>query len=192
MKGYVLDYINENEFKKEKEDNILKGSARSIPGFNIMDAFKKLDKYFITYGGHALAAGCSIKESDFDAFNTEFNQLVASSKIEKVEPNAIKISINDINKENYELIKSFSPFGEEFPSPLLLLENIKVNSLRYSKTNEHIMTTIGFGTRIVGFSLSKEYMNKYNFVDLFGSMKYSTFNGYGNVDFVIKNIEEKI
>lgn len=175
-------------FAMSKDKDILKGSARSIPGFNIMDAFKKLDKYFITYGGHALAAGCSIKASDFDAFYTEFNHLVSQSNIESPVEKTIAISINDINKENFELIKSFSPFGEGFPAPILLLERIKVNALRYSKTYEHIMTNIGFGTRIVGFNLSKNHMSQYSYVNMSGTLKYSTFNGYTNVDFVIKDI----
>ena len=177
-------------FSKNSEGNILKGSARSVPGFNIVETFRKLDKYFLTYGGHSLAAGCSIKESDFDKFYADFMLEASKYNFDKAEEKTIDITINDINKENYELIKSFSPFGEGFPAPNLLLENIKVNALRYSKNNLHIMTNIGFKTRIVGFNLSKEMMSKYSYINIVGNLKYSTFNGNSNIDFVIKNIKE--
>ena len=54
----------------------------------------------------------------------------------------IDITINDINKENYELVKSFSPFGEENVAPNLLLKNIKVSALTYSKTKEHTVLLV--------------------------------------------------
>lgn len=176
-------------FSKSSDSDILKGSARSIPGFNIIEAFRKFDKYFLTYGGHSLAAGCSLKASDYDKFYTEFMLEASKYSFDRAEEETIDISINDINKENYELIKSFSPFGEGFPAPNLLLNNIKVNALRYSKNNLHIMTNIGFGTRIVGFNFSKDMMSKYSYISAIGNLKYSTFNGYSNIDFVIKNIK---
>ena len=51
-----------------------KASARSIPGFNIIDAIRNLDKLTIEAGGHPMAAGFSIKTSNIDKFAKEFEK----------------------------------------------------------------------------------------------------------------------
>jgi single-stranded-DNA-specific exonuclease len=54
------------------QDGLLKGSGRSIPGFHLRDALDLISKrhpgLFKKFGGHAMAAGCTIAEEDFDRF----------------------------------------------------------------------------------------------------------------------------
>ena len=54
-------------------DGMLKGSGRSIPGFHLRDALDLVTKrhpgLLRRFGGHAMAAGCTIAEADFDAFD---------------------------------------------------------------------------------------------------------------------------
>ncbi len=63
------------------QDGLLKGSGRSIQGFHLRDALdlvsKRHDGVLKKFGGHAMAAGCTVAAEDFDTFNTAF-QLVAS------------------------------------------------------------------------------------------------------------------
>lgn len=57
------------------QDGLLKGSGRSIPGFHLRDALDLLGKrhpgLLKRFGGHAMAAGCTIAEEDFDTFEAE-------------------------------------------------------------------------------------------------------------------------
>jgi single-stranded-DNA-specific exonuclease len=57
------------------QDGLLKGSGRSIPGFHLRDALDLIGKrhpgLLKRFGGHAMAAGCTIAEEDFDAFEAE-------------------------------------------------------------------------------------------------------------------------
>jgi single-stranded-DNA-specific exonuclease len=61
---------------------ILKGSGRSIKGLHLRDALDLLSKrhpdLLIKFGGHAMAAGLSIEEKNFERFNTEFESIVSS------------------------------------------------------------------------------------------------------------------
>jgi single-stranded-DNA-specific exonuclease len=63
------------------QDGLLKGSGRSIQGFHLRDALdlvsKRHDGVLKKFGGHAMAAGCTVAPEDFETFNTAF-QLVAS------------------------------------------------------------------------------------------------------------------
>ena len=60
-------------------DGMLKGSGRSIPGFHLRDALdlmaKRCPALLRRFGGHAMAAGCSIDEAQFDAFGSALRQV---------------------------------------------------------------------------------------------------------------------
>ncbi len=57
-------------------DGLLKGSGRSIPGFHLRDALdlvaKRHPTVLVRFGGHAMAAGCTLAADDFDTFSQAF------------------------------------------------------------------------------------------------------------------------
>ncbi len=61
------------------QDGSLKGSGRSIPGFHLRDALdlvaKRQPGVLKRFGGHAMAAGCTINEADLAAFDAAFQQV---------------------------------------------------------------------------------------------------------------------
>ncbi|MCR5184958.1 MAG: DHH family phosphoesterase [Bacilli bacterium] len=174
----------------EKEKGVYKGSARAPLGFNIVDAFNYAKQYTIVAGGHASAGGCSIKEEDIDGFTKKFKEYADTHPIEHIEKDYIELKLTEITKDNYKIIESFSPFGESWPRPELLLNSISTKSLYFSKTGEHIFTQVGYGGRLVGFYFGMEEVKKYPFIDLVGNLRLNTFRGYTNVEFLIKEIKQ--
>lgn len=63
-------------FAPASDGNLIKGSGRSIPGFHLRDALDLISKHAPTlidkFGGHAMAAGLSIRTDDFEAFTKAF------------------------------------------------------------------------------------------------------------------------
>src|SRR4029453_14807835 len=61
------------------QDGRLKGSGRSIPGFHLRDALDLVSKrhpgVLKKFGGHAMAAGCTLAEEDFDTFDQAFQRV---------------------------------------------------------------------------------------------------------------------
>ena len=61
------------------QDGSLKGSGRSIPGFHLRDALDLVSKrhpgVLKKFGGHAMAAGCTLAEEDFDTFDEAFQRV---------------------------------------------------------------------------------------------------------------------
>ena len=61
------------------QDGLLKGSGRSIPGFHLRDALDLLSKrhpeVLKRFGGHAMAAGCTLEERHFGSFDSAFQQI---------------------------------------------------------------------------------------------------------------------
>lgn len=171
---------------------ILKGSCRAPNGFNVVDAFLAMGDIMVTAGGHAMAGGCSIKKENFELFKAKFKEFARVTPLKVEEKEEIDISITDITFENYEILKSFSPFGENWNAPTFTLPKIRTSSLNFSKNLEHIMTFIGQGVKLTGFYISKEEITKYKFANLSGKFRTSTYRGYTSLEFLITSYKENI
>ena len=200
QKEGVIGLIANNLVKKYHKPTIIfaldqsgayyKGSCRSPKGFNVVDAFNNLAPYLEASGGHAMAGGCTVKKKNFEAFKERFIALAETATFDDDSGVSIPFFINEINRESYDLINSFSPFGENWPAPHLALSRIRVASLAYSKDKQHILTNIGNSARLTGFYFSKEKMDAYQYVDLIGTLRLSTYFNKTTIEFLINEINE--
>ena len=177
-------------FALDQTGEFYKGSCRAPEGFNVVDAFNQLSPLLDNFGGHAMAGGCTIKKENYEAFRKAFIDIAAKTEIKKDNVTAIPLLINEITQENYDLVKTFSPFGESWPSPQFSLARIRVASLMYSRDLNHILTGIGNSARITGFYFSKEAMSHYQFVNMIGTLRLSTYFNRTTVEFLVNQIDE--
>lgn len=104
----------------------MKGSARSIPGLNIRDALANVDKNYpgliVKFGGHAMAAGITLKPSNFEAFRTAFieevHQHIDWSCCEGELLSDGPLETSDMTLSLAQLIQDSGPWGQLFPEPL--------------------------------------------------------------------------
>ena len=178
---FTVDSLNEK---------VLKGSGRSLNNFSLSDAFMTLDHLTLTHGGHSGAAGISIEADKLDEFRIAINEYAKHQGVEKVEKKEVPFSINEINKESLDLIESFAPFGQEWPEPRLTIKHVKVDELKYAKNDQMIRTPISRLSALVGFSISKEKIANYTFIDMYGCLKANTYFSKDGVDFHISEVEE--
>ena len=109
-------------FAKGQHDE-LKASARSVMGLNIRDLLAAIDlKYpglMLKFGGHAMAAGLSIRCPDFSKFKHAFEEMLALHAIEI--DNTIysdgQLELKDFNLKTAMLINQAGPWGQLFPEP---------------------------------------------------------------------------
>lgn len=172
------------------DSNLLKGSCRTKKGMDVIKTFSKLNDLIIASGGHELAGGLTIKKDDFELFKKRFLELSSKVIINDENQKYIDFGITDLSFDSLELIKSFSPFGEEWKEPKFKIKRIKTSSLTYSKDGKHIVSTIGMSTRLVGFNFSNEYVNKFDFIDIVGKLKVTYFRNQKNLEFSISEIFE--
>ena len=107
------------------QDGELKGSGRSIPGLHLKDALELLARHapslMLRFGGHAMAAGLTIREENLAAFRTAFATVAASL----LEPADLERRIDtdgalvpaDISLESARLLAG-EVWGQGFPAPL--------------------------------------------------------------------------
>ena len=127
-------------------DGVAKGSARSIPGFNIYEALQNCEDVLLQFGGHEAAAGLAVELEKLDEFKTKFNEILKScmSKADVTpELNAdIKISFSEISPKFIRILDQFAPFGPGNMRPFFLSEDVTVvNPPRVVGTN-HIVTSL--------------------------------------------------
>jgi len=105
-------------FARVSEDE-LKGSARSIPGVHIRDALDLLAKRYpqllSKFGGHAMAAGMSIKESHYEAFRLAFDVIISEwvtpEQLEAVSWTDGPLAPEDFSLSFAEQVRLSGPWG---------------------------------------------------------------------------------
>jgi single-stranded-DNA-specific exonuclease len=108
------------------DNNELKGSARSVPDLNIRDVLAAIDKdhpgLIIKFGGHAMAAGLSIKIESLDAFRDallhEVNKHLELSQCEGELLTDGPLQPEEFSIETAQIIQQAGPWGQQFSEPV--------------------------------------------------------------------------
>ena len=129
------------------EEGIATASCRSIEGFNMIEALNSMKELFVKYGGHAGAAGFSIKIENIDEFSRRINEYAKKNIPESSLIKPVKLDITiPAYKISYDFIDKISllePFGFGNPSPLFALNNCEVSGLRpIGKEKTHTMFNV--------------------------------------------------
>ncbi|WP_202941160.1 single-stranded-DNA-specific exonuclease RecJ [Alteromonas macleodii] len=129
--GIVAGRLKEKYLKPviafaHQDDEIIKGSARSIPGVHIRDVLDEVNTRYPgvieKFGGHAMAAGLSLPVAKLQDFERAFVD-IARAHMEKLDGNHALLSDGDLSSEELclpfaHLLRQAGPFGQGFESPL--------------------------------------------------------------------------
>ena len=200
--GIVASKVTDMYFKPTIlicfDEDIGKGSGRSIPGFDLHEALMKCGKNLEKFGGHSMAVGVTIKKEKFEEFKSELEKYASKCNIGDIVPIInidSELSLKEINLENVRELKIFEPFGEGNTVPLFLFKNLKINSIRSLSEGKHLKLTLkedNFMIDAIGFNIG-ELAEKYcldDKVDIVGSLDINSFNGNDSVQIVIKDIRK--
>jgi single-stranded-DNA-specific exonuclease len=111
------------------------GSLRSIPGLNIIEVVEQCGGLLEKFGGHAQAAGLTVKNKNLPAFRERFDALVHELLPERVtEPEQhidIRIEPGHLSMDFLSDILAFAPFGHGNPEPVFLMEDLLIENVRF-------------------------------------------------------------
>ncbi len=110
----------------DANESEIKGSARSVAGLHIRDALDAIaarhPHLLQKFGGHAMAAGLTLKREDFAEFCALFEQEVRlcldESDLEAVLVSDGELAVQELNLDVAELLRAAGPWGQRFPEPL--------------------------------------------------------------------------
>lgn len=136
--GLVASRLAEHTYRPtiimEKGEHESRGSCRSIPEFHITDALDQVADLLVRHGGHAQAAGFTIKNENLPEFTSRMTAIAEGELCERDLRPALtidaEINLRDIDWAFFEYLAQLEPTGTENPTPLLLSRGVKVVSHR--------------------------------------------------------------
>jgi single-stranded-DNA-specific exonuclease len=118
----------------ERGEEQSRGSARSVPGFSIIEALTGCKDLFVRFGGHAAAAGFTIENSNLAALEQHLLGTAAGSLSDEMLQPAITIDatvdLNDVSWTLQEELAQLEPFGQANPQPTLVSSGVEVVDAR--------------------------------------------------------------
>jgi len=193
----VKDYFDKPCFVLTNSGNILKGSARSTSNFNIgkyiQNAVKS--KILLGGGGHNLAAGVSLKQTELVNFKTYINNQYNKKKYLTKNTYLSILSFNSINNQFFESLEKLGPFGNENPQPIFLIKDIKFTKQKIIK-DKFIKCFIKKGVKLIksiSFNhlkskISYQILNYKNNLDVLVKVKINNWNNKKNIELEIIDI----
>ncbi len=131
------------------------GSARSIDGFSIHEAFAACSEHLTKWGGHAMAAGLRLDANHVEAFRNAMleyvNARLTPEDLTAIVEVDLPCAMEDVSLEVFEQLRRLAPFGRGNPTPVLMLRNVRLTHapMRMGQRGRHLSLTLGDHQRAV-------------------------------------------
>lgn len=137
--GKLVDEFYRPTIVLHLDGETARGSARSIPEFNILDALIECQDLFRSFGGHSLAAGFIMSSANLDQLYQRLLE-IAARKLEGVDlcPTLMidaEIPLSALGGETYRILSKLAPFGQANQIPTFLARKVKVMDSRLIGNN---------------------------------------------------------
>lgn len=183
------------------EDGIhIKGSARSIDGIHIRDAIEQVAEQYphlvSHFGGHAAAAGLTLKKENFAEFKQVFEALIATMDADLFTATLWtdgELSASAFQIETVDILQHLSPWGQKFPPPIF--EGIfKIMDYRWLK-DVHLKLRVALENGQVIDAIAFNAADKYDFdpmknTRLVYELDKNVFNGNVSLQMRIIHLEQ--
>ncbi len=175
-----------------------KGSARSIPEFHITEALDQCADLLVRYGGHAAAAGFTLKNENLPAFQERLLQ-VAQQNLEVMHLRPIvtvdaEVNLRGVKPVLVEAITALQPFGYGNPTPCFLTRNLKIKAIKaIGQESQHLRLVLHdgkHGWKAVAFRQGY-WANKLRLeqqIDVVYSLEFNEWNGERQMQLEIKDL----
>ena len=183
------------------EDGIhIKGSARSIEGIHIRDLIEQVAERYphlvSHFGGHAAAAGLTLRKENFDEFKTVFTQCIAEMDedlFQAVLWTDGQLEHSDLHLSTLDYIEQLGPWGQKFPFPQFE-GRFNVIDSRWLK-DQHLKLKLASGQQSID-AIAFNAIDRFKFdpalgyVDLVYTLERNVFNGNTSLQLHIVHLKQ--
>lgn len=159
--GLVAGKLTERLYRPavviEQAEYESRGSARSIPEFDISAALDSVKHFLVRYGGHTRAAGFTVRTEQIPAFSQALTELAArsfSQLQEELQPTLTvdaEVTLEQLNWGVLEHFARLEPTGQENPAPVLYARHVRVREARRIGGDKHIKFMVDQGGKEAAF-----------------------------------------
>jgi len=197
--GLVASRITEEFYRPSiviaLDENESKGSARSISAFHITQALDTCKDLLVKHGGHAAAAGLTIKNENIDALREALNHIAQEQLTDEDWIPALKIdgtlSLPQVNGETWALLEGLQPFGMGNPTPTFVSHNAQLREARpVGSERPALKLKLSDGRAVwdaiyFGEVASERLTAR---IDVVYTMQSRTWNGQDRLELVVKDL----
>jgi single-stranded-DNA-specific exonuclease len=181
--GRLVDEFYRPVIVLNLDSDSVKGSARSIPEFDIVTALAECQELLTQFGGHSRAAGFVTPRANLEQLNHRLLEIAARQLADvDLRPTlAIDavIPLSALGKEIYRVISALEPFGQANQPPVFLSQKVKVvDSRAVGGTGKHLKLKLRDGQVIwdaIAFDLAERQLSTY--LDIVYNLEADSWNG---------------
>ena len=175
------------------DGDVCTASLRSPTAYNITAGLERCKDLLEGFGGHAQAAGCTVKRSNWDALCARLAEdITARTEPDDLLPTLVidaTLDPRDIMLELLEDLERLEPYGQGNREPLFLLQNVQLESLRtVGEDDAHLQCTVG-NLKAIGFRMGHALPLCQQPVDLVCRLQIDTWQGWRKPQLIIVNMQ---
>lgn len=201
--GKIAQEFNRPTAVIQKGEKESKGSFRSIPQINIIEAIEKCSDLLLKFGGHSQAAGISVENGKIEEFYEKLDaeiekELEGKDLFPEIMIDA-ELSSDEADFSLAEELENMKPFGEGNPEPVFVMKKLLVEDVKMLGSGEkHLKFSLRSrieGNRVfsaIAFYLAREFshIKKGDFVDVAFSLQKDEWNGNRRIQFIICDLKK--
>ncbi|WP_138415595.1 single-stranded-DNA-specific exonuclease RecJ [Aquibacillus sediminis] len=181
----------------QPEKQQAKGSARSIPAFDLFSNCMEFRDTFIHFGGHAQAAGMTLTEENIDLLRMKLNQAAASQLTEEDYKQELTIDatveVNELDLTMIQEIQQLAPFGMGNPKPLFHVQAVPSEVRQIGSQKNHLKLNFhqdGSSLDCIGFGMGGlyDYLSPQSTFDAVGELGINEWNGKKKIQLMLKDL----
>ena len=184
------------------DEGIGRGSARTIAGINVFEAIAQCRDSLDAFGGHAAAAGLTIREDRIPEFRARLADVMQGPlSSPAVRPRLVcdaEVEPRGFSPAAVRELGRLGPFGSGNPEPTLVLRNLRIVSARIVGANHLKLAVTGrSGSRLdaIGFkmgSLESRGLSQSQPVDVACTLDINAWNGTERVQLRLKDVRASV
>lgn len=195
--GRLREHFHKPSFVLTRGEQSAKGSGRSIEAYHMYQGLCEVSDLLVKFGGHPMAAGLSIEESDIDEFRRRLNENAKLTEDDFVPQIWIDVPMpfEYVNEKIVDELKGLEPFGQGNEKPLFAQKSLTIRNVRVLGKNRNVVkmnlvTNTGQPFDGLLFADGDRFLEEQtgqNTIDMIYYPDVNEYNGTRTLQAIIKN-----
>lgn len=195
--GRLREHFHKPSFVLTRGEQSAKGSGRSIETYHMYQGLCEVSDLLVKFGGHPMAAGLSIEESDIDEFRRRLNENAKLTEDDFVPQIWIDVPMpfEYVNEKIVDELKGLEPFGQGNEKPLFAQKSLTIRNVRVLGKNRNVVkmnlvTNTGHPFDGLLFADGDRFLEEQtgqNTIDMIYYPDVNEYNGTRTLQAIIKN-----
>jgi len=197
--GKLVEETGKPAFVMELGQEVCRGSARGVAGFDLVEAMSACRDMLTRFGGHPRAAGFTLRREAFGDFSHAIVEIANATLSEQdLDPVLVidsELRMRHLNWDIYRVIQEVGPFGMGNPTPTFLIPGLRVVDARCTpKDHLRLKVRSDDGATVDGFGFSlghcADWVADQGRVDVVFELSSSAFGGFESLEMRVRDVRE--